>query len=95
MQMKERIAEMHTTRRFAASPAPDPDLMPNTPPPRHPLPPGKQPYGPMPDQDPGDPKPRLLPDEDPLAPEDGDARMQQHVMKRQALDSAALMARIR
>jgi len=46
---------------------PDPDFMP--PPPEQPLPPGKQPYGPMPDQDPAPPTgPHHLP-EDPVTPE--------------------------
>jgi hypothetical protein len=43
-------------------------------PPRQPLPPGKQPQGPMPDQDPAQPRgPHHLPD-DPVAPEEGALR---------------------
>ncbi|HXS73829.1 MAG TPA: hypothetical protein VN725_07265 [Rhodanobacteraceae bacterium] len=66
---------------------PDPEFFP--PPPRQPLPPGKQPTGPMPDQDPAPPAPHHLPDDPVAEPDEGE---QLHWTP--ALANAALRARI-
>jgi hypothetical protein len=66
----------------------DPEFFP--PPAKQPLPPGKQPTGPMPDQDPPPIQPHHLPDDPVATPEQGDLL----AWTPKALGEAALGARI-